>query len=195
MLGGVGLEGEGPNRSCADPMQGAVLAPHMMEDGSLVLAPIVIGARARVGIGAVVGPGAALDEGASLAPRTVVPPGAALPPLTSWEGSPARRTDQDYAELLVQPQRSTLKGMSRKQLAARTSLRRMSSDSLGDGGSGPGPEPSAGSTAYLVPLVAGIFLSGASVVPGVMATFWAWQVRLLPGWLLPGCREAASQVA
>lgn len=71
--------------------QGSVVSAHTITSGYLVLAPVVIGKRATVGVNAVVMSGVQLGDDSVLTPGTTVPPDTVIPPGELWGGNPARK--------------------------------------------------------------------------------------------------------
>lgn len=71
--------------------QNSVLTAHAITHHEIVLAPIVIGANAVVGINCTVMPGVELGEGAVLAPGAVATIGTKIPARELWGGVPARK--------------------------------------------------------------------------------------------------------
>lgn len=71
--------------------QDSVITAHAITSGTLVLDPVVIGARATVGVNVVVMSGVRIGEGAIIAAGAVLPPGSVVPPGELWGGIPARK--------------------------------------------------------------------------------------------------------
>jgi non-ribosomal peptide synthetase-like protein len=69
----------------------ASLLGQTVEDGELVIGPVVVGRRCFVGARAVVREGAVMADGARLEDLSLLPPGACIPEGETWAGSPARR--------------------------------------------------------------------------------------------------------
>lgn len=63
---------------------------HIVEDGTLILAPIRIGINCTIGAGAFLNPGVELEDGATIASRAVVPKFTRIPKGEIWGGVPAR---------------------------------------------------------------------------------------------------------
>lgn len=71
--------------------QDSVITAHAITSGTLVLDPVVIGARATVGVNVVVMSGVRIGEGAIIAAGAVLPPNSIVPPGELWGGIPARK--------------------------------------------------------------------------------------------------------
>lgn len=71
--------------------QDSVITAHTITSGTLVLDPVMIGARATVGVNVVVMSGVRIGEGAIIAAGAVVPPGSVIPHGELWGGIPARK--------------------------------------------------------------------------------------------------------
>jgi len=63
--------------------------------GNLVIAPVVIGARATIGLGATVMGDVIVGEGATVLPNSVLLPGSRVGAGETWGGVPARQIDKD----------------------------------------------------------------------------------------------------
>ncbi len=71
---------------------------HWGGGGSLVVAPVTIGARATVGLGATVMGDVEVGEGATVLPHSVLLPGSRVGPGETWGGVPARRMPPEEME-------------------------------------------------------------------------------------------------
>jgi len=71
--------------------QGSVISAHTITSGFLILAPVLIGPRATVGVNSVVMSGVELGEGSVLTGGAIVPPDTKIPPYELWGGSPAQK--------------------------------------------------------------------------------------------------------
>jgi len=73
---------------------GASLRPFYVEDGWLVVGPVILGRDAFVGASSMVVAGAGLGPGAVLTEHSVLGPAEAIPSGEHWGGSPARPTQE-----------------------------------------------------------------------------------------------------
>ncbi len=71
---------------------------HYGGGGSFVIAPVVIGPRATVGLGATVMGDVEVGEGATVLPHSVLLPGSRVGPGETWGGVPARRIEREEME-------------------------------------------------------------------------------------------------
>lgn len=93
----------GDNASIA---YGVTMRPWVVEDGWVVVEPIVVGADAFVGSGAVLEPGSSVGAGAILAEQSTAVRGQHIPAGEQWAGSPSARSDDadpDVAALMAKP--------------------------------------------------------------------------------------------
>lgn len=70
--------------------EGSVVTAHAINSGSILLAPVVIGRGATVGVGAVIYPGVTLGEGSVVAANAVVRSGTQIAAGEFWGGVPAK---------------------------------------------------------------------------------------------------------
>lgn len=70
--------------------EGSVVTAHAINSGSILLAPVVIGRGATIGVGAVVYPGVTIGEGAIIAANAVVRSGTQIAAGEFWGGVPAK---------------------------------------------------------------------------------------------------------
>lgn len=70
--------------------EGSVVTAHAINSGSILLAPVVIGRGATVGVGAVVYPGVNVGEGGIIAANAVVRSGTQIAAGELWGGVPAK---------------------------------------------------------------------------------------------------------
>ena len=68
----------------------AIINAHLTESGELVMAPVVIGDDALIGMGSVIQPGCTIGEKAVIASRAVVPKWTNIPDGEVWAGIPAK---------------------------------------------------------------------------------------------------------
>ena len=68
---------------------------HYGGGGSFVIAPVVIGRRATIGLGATVMGDVEVGEGATVLPHSVLLPGSRVGPGETWGGVPARRIERE----------------------------------------------------------------------------------------------------
>ena len=73
----------------------ATIVGHYGQGGYLVLAPVVIGARATIGLKASVMGGVTIGEDAKILPHSVVLPKTEIPAGETWGGVPARKISLD----------------------------------------------------------------------------------------------------
>jgi len=71
---------------------------HYGGGGNLVIAPVVIGRRATIGLGATVMGDVEVGEGATVLPHSVLLPGSRVGPGETWGGVPARRIEREEME-------------------------------------------------------------------------------------------------
>lgn len=71
--------------------EGSVVTAHAINSGSILLASVIVGRGATVGVGAVVYPGVTIGEGAVIAANAVVRSGTRIPAGELWGGVPAKR--------------------------------------------------------------------------------------------------------
>jgi non-ribosomal peptide synthetase-like protein len=72
---------------------GVALRPWVVEDGCIVVQPIVIGANACIGSGTVLEPGATVSAGALIGEQSSVAHDQHIGPAEQWGGSPSARLD------------------------------------------------------------------------------------------------------
>ena len=75
---------------------------HYGGGGNLVIAPVVIGARATIGLGATVMGDVEVGEGATVLPHSVLLPGSRVGPGETWGGVPARRFEREEMDSFKQ---------------------------------------------------------------------------------------------
>jgi acetyltransferase-like isoleucine patch superfamily enzyme len=75
---------------------------HYGGGGNFVIAPVVIGARATIGLGVTVMGDVEVGEGATVLPHAVLLPGSRVGPGETWGGVPARRIEREEMELFKQ---------------------------------------------------------------------------------------------
>jgi acetyltransferase-like isoleucine patch superfamily enzyme len=68
---------------------------HYGGGGSFVIAPVVIGARATIGLGATIMGDVVVGDGAVVLPHSVLLPGSRVGPGETWGGVPARRIERE----------------------------------------------------------------------------------------------------
>jgi acetyltransferase-like isoleucine patch superfamily enzyme len=68
---------------------------HYGGGGNFVIAPVVIGARATIGLGATIMGDVEVGEGAIVLPHSVLLPGSRVGPGETWGGVPARRIERE----------------------------------------------------------------------------------------------------
>jgi len=68
----------------------AIINAHLTERGELVMAPVIIGNDALIGMESVIQPGCNIGEGAIIASRAVVPKWTTIPAGEVWAGIPAK---------------------------------------------------------------------------------------------------------
>ena len=68
---------------------------HYGGGGNFVIAPVVIGARATIGLGATIMGDVLVGEGAIVLPHSVLLPGSRVGAGETWGGVPARRIERD----------------------------------------------------------------------------------------------------
>lgn len=73
---------------------------HYGGSGNLVIAPVVIGRRATIGLGATVMGDVEVGEGATVLPHSVLLPGSRVPPGETWGGVPARPIPREEMDAL-----------------------------------------------------------------------------------------------
>jgi acetyltransferase-like isoleucine patch superfamily enzyme len=71
---------------------------HYGGGGNFVIAPVVIGARATIGLAATVMGDVEVGEGATVLPHSVLLPGSRVGPGETWGGVPARRIEREEME-------------------------------------------------------------------------------------------------
>jgi acetyltransferase-like isoleucine patch superfamily enzyme len=71
---------------------------HYGGGGNFVIAPVVIGARATIGLGVTVMGDVEVGEGATVLPHAVLLPGSRVGPGETWGGVPARRIEREEME-------------------------------------------------------------------------------------------------
>ena len=71
---------------------------HYGGGGNFVIAPVVIGGRATIGLGATVMGDVEVGEGATVLPHSVLLPGSRVGPGETWGGVPARRIAREEME-------------------------------------------------------------------------------------------------
>ncbi len=72
----------------------STLLGYTIEDGQLKIGPITIGRRCFVGARATVGGNAVMEDDSALEDLSLLPCGGIIPRGETWQGSPARRTEQ-----------------------------------------------------------------------------------------------------
>ena len=72
----------------------STLLGYTIEDGQLKIGPITIGKRCFVGARATVGGNAVMEDDSALEDLSLLPCGGIIPRGETWQGSPARRTEQ-----------------------------------------------------------------------------------------------------
>jgi acetyltransferase-like isoleucine patch superfamily enzyme len=75
---------------------------HYGGGGNFVIAPVVIGARATIGLGVTVMGDVEVGEGPTILPHAVLLPGSRVGPGETWGGVPARRIEREEMELFKQ---------------------------------------------------------------------------------------------
>jgi acetyltransferase-like isoleucine patch superfamily enzyme len=73
---------------------------HYGGGGNLIVAPVVIGRRATIGLGATVMGDVEVGEGATVLPHSVLLPGSRVGPGETWGGVPAQRIEREEMERL-----------------------------------------------------------------------------------------------
>jgi len=69
--------------------RGASINGHVLENGKLLLAPVVIGSRAMIGTHSQICPGCEIGDGAVIGARSLLPKFTIVPPGEVWAGVPA----------------------------------------------------------------------------------------------------------
>ncbi|TPQ29623.1 acyltransferase [Methylomonas koyamae] len=69
----------------------SVITAHTINSGTIVLKPVIIGARATIGVHAVLMSGVNVGEGAIVAAGSVVPPDTSIPANELWGGIPVKK--------------------------------------------------------------------------------------------------------
>lgn len=70
--------------------EGSVVTAHAINSGALYLAPVIVGARATIGVGAVIYPGVTIGEDATVTANAVVRSGTRIAVGELWGGVPAK---------------------------------------------------------------------------------------------------------
>jgi len=84
----------------------AKLIAHLAEGGMIKANPVILGARAVVGVNSVIGPGVEVGHDSAVGAMSFVPKGTIIPPNQAWGGVPARLIkvyEDNHFELEGQP--------------------------------------------------------------------------------------------
>lgn len=69
---------------------GASINAHLVENGELILAPVIIGNKSVIGAHSMITPGCEIGEGSIVAAKAVLPKWSKIPPYEIWGGIPAK---------------------------------------------------------------------------------------------------------